>query len=46
MRKESEIRLRMEAYRNNLKKIKSQEGQRNIKFAMAELDWVLGGEGR
>jgi hypothetical protein len=46
MRTEYEIKNRFEAYKQNLKKIKSEQGQKLIKYAMAELDWVLGGEGK
>lgn len=46
MRQKSEIMERLSNYTKNLNSVSDKEGHKNVKYMMAELDWVLGGDGK
>ena len=46
LRKESEIKEKLRNYENHYHLIKSTQGKKNIDFAICELRWVLGGDGK
>lgn len=41
MKSEKEIRQKIENYEKNLHSIKNEEGNRNVRFMIAELKWVI-----
>jgi hypothetical protein len=45
LRNEGEIVDRLKTYIANFSMIKNSEGQKNIRFIVAELNWVLGNSG-